>query len=271
MFLLASVHANEFKTIFDSNMRQVDRLPELTQDYFAGAKGVGFNDGLTLQDITDYERSRLRIALHNALSIAIDTGRSIEALAAYGIQKQKDGVYVIEYSKTPQWAEVSGIFGYLSEPQFFDNARTRLRQMGLSQQDLNLVASYIKENHIHIKNDRTVLKQLSIVEKQMKQSKTKNAMTALAAKFGDIVWFEVESNWHQWINTLLKQLPRTKQLALLQYGKDQLGTAMISSTGYDEQTFSYMAKRIQSGQYRSQVINRINYYQKRLDDWEAVK
>jgi hypothetical protein len=81
-----------------------------------------------------------------SLHRAIDTKRDLGDLSQFGITPKGDGIYSIDLANFPQWTPLQESLTRLVVPDFMVTYASDLKQKGFRDQDLDIVAAYIR-NH----------------------------------------------------------------------------------------------------------------------------
>jgi len=252
-------YADEYQKVYAQQMTQVALLPQLTQQYFAGAKGENFEDALTLHDMLDDKRHQLRVKIRTALSNAIDSNSDINALSAYGLSKVKENTYQIEYKKTPQWARIADVFMYLRDTKGLQSAERELKTMGLSSNDLSILNDYLVKNNIQVQLYKNALNVSQTGKLELANKTNNNAKAAYAQLLSQNMKNGDHKVWHHWLKQLMGNFSQVKQQIIFEYGKQQLGKriSQFSSTAISQQKSLDFATRIESGKFEQWANNAI--------------
>ena len=268
IFILSTtvVNSNEYEYLHQQQLYQAQNITHIANQLFGQAHSkilaskspLNFKELYTLDQLLDEQRHNTLIEFHHGLSIAFDTNSNLEGLNIYGLTPKQRNRYGLDLSAIPQWAEVSELFWFLVSNKEFSNAKARLLQMGLTQKDLALIDTHISDNNIFkiISHDKILA--YESIKFELEIINDDDILAATARKISYQVKNQEYITWFHWVKNLMSQLHPTKQQALFEFGKDNLGYQLIIGTTKSKRKSLDYAQRIINGDAIKTIKNNLN-------------
>ena len=209
---------------------------------------ITYQELFTLEQWLDEDRHLRLTQFHQTLSLALDTKSEIDSLAQYGFISPHKGGYQLNLKKMPQWAPTAKIFWFLVSNKAFDRAKTTLKRMGLSDEDIIQIDKHITDNNIYWTISEQKITKYTQIKHQLATIKNQSTRAAMAQKISEEIYIEEKLTWYRWVKDLLSNFSQVKQNILFEHGKSQLGYIIVFGTPISKQSLLKYAERIINGE-----------------------
>lgn len=249
VFLLTpQSNASDLEKLYPEQLNAAKNLYQLTHAYFNGT-GKLTEDNLLSPEMV---KSRLRQAqfyhLWRLIALAVDAGYDLSDLQEFGIELNGPG-FTIDLKKHPQWAKMSSLFRRLSNLEEFDYHAQKLKNLGLSDLDVQVLHQYITANNpdeLELLAERQLVRQFVDDNKSLLQGQTYTTERALGLH--ESIRKAREFSWNTWGSELLNKFTLQSQRILLNYMHQKLGKLAIAPQPMQMQYLNTYAQELKSGQ-----------------------
>ena len=259
MVLSYPVSGSDLAEIYPQKIKQAQNLYPLAAKFFRGPNALAEGETLTPQMLKDPKRQQAYYQLDNLIGIAIDAGIDISHLNEFGIIKEGENRYIFDYRINPALISNTNLFVFFNKPEHLESDAYQLRSLGLSQEDIQALNSYLKAN-----NPR---KQANIAERDYLKSQHQLLAKKLSPErgtFHDIVAIHDQSNlvrnksWNRWATGLLDNLSTYKQRILVEYLQQSRKQTFVIATPVDKSYFINFEHELISGEAVASLNKNIN-------------
>lgn len=190
--------------------------------------------------------------LYFSVKLAMDEGKPLKDLGAFGLVARPDGSYVIDLRAYPQWEPLDSRLSILTDPEVVESYLPALKARGFRDEDVNALRTYVATHHPRLtvySNGRQLVDTFAKrLQAQRHAGQPVNLQEALSYRYQkNVLKAEAE---RQWAIGLLDKFDRQRQRILVSFlGEFQAEMAFGSASEPLDQTLEQEVAPIVSGAY----------------------
>ncbi|HKU17264.1 MAG TPA: hypothetical protein VJQ52_22920, partial [Steroidobacteraceae bacterium] len=191
--------------------------------------------------------------LYFSVKLAMDEGTPLADLAAFGLQAQPDGAYVVDLRKFPQWEPLDSRLYVLRNAEVFQSYVPALLARGFRDEDIKTLRTYLATHDArlatHAAGRQLVDTFAERLVRQQRAGQRPNVQEVLAYRYQKAS-IKAEAK-RQWAVQLLDSLDRQRQRILVSFLQEEFESELTFAAPREAlgQTLEKEVQPIVSGDY----------------------
>ena len=183
---------------------------------------------------------------------AIQEGRSLGDLSAFGLQSKPDGSFSVDLKRFPQWQPLDASLPVLSSPEAISGYEARLKARGFRHSDMDAVRTYVAEHDLALATQAAATRIAEKYAKHFVEERTAGRPPNVAAVTD--YHYEIRRSWREterkWSLDLLDALDPQRQRILASFFEEVASTKNFGKAQKNaRQMLETEAKAFASGEY----------------------